>query len=181
MCTLTGVLTGVSNRPVKKCCACFGHIYIFMQYNHVRWLNILNFGHWFNFCDKKFNHFDCCVILERYFGHVLTVILYLARSRAGQCAHYSKWFNEVYKAYIINHISYKKFSDKPNRVKKTNPLGGLTLIWKLRPDRVKWDFMIETYMDVPIGSHILESSPRAGSNLSKRLTNFISKCSARLR
>ena len=56
---------------------------------------------------KKFKHFDCCLILERYFGHILPVILYLARARAGQRAHYSKCLNEVYKVYVINHNSYK--------------------------------------------------------------------------
>ena len=58
---------------------------------------------------KRFKHFDWFVIFERYFGQVLLVILYLARARASQRAHHSKCLNEVYKAYIINHISYKKF------------------------------------------------------------------------
>ena len=32
ICTLTGVLGGVSNLPVKKFCAYFGHIYNFSEY-----------------------------------------------------------------------------------------------------------------------------------------------------
>ena len=57
MCTLTGVLRGVSNWPVKIFCAYFGHFYIFFGvlfiYNHVRCLNILNFGQWFHFWGQK--------------------------------------------------------------------------------------------------------------------------------
>ena len=46
-----------------------------------------NFGHWFHFWDKKkLKHSDCCLISERYFGQVLSVILYLARRSA--CALY---------------------------------------------------------------------------------------------
>ena len=51
---------------------------------------------------KNWKHFDCyfeCLILERHFGHVLLVILYLARMRAGQ---YSECLNEVYNAYTYN-------------------------------------------------------------------------------
>ena len=73
---------------------------------------------------KNLKHFDCCLISERNFGHVLPVILYLARARAGQQAHYSKCLNEVYIAYIINHISYKKLYDNPNWVKIRQILGG---------------------------------------------------------
>ena len=55
---------------------------------------------------QNLEHFDSCVkFLERYFGHVLLVIV---RARTSQCAHYSKCLNEVYKAFKINHISYKK-------------------------------------------------------------------------
>ena len=58
---------------------------------------------------KKLKHFDFCIISKRYFGNVLPNILYFARGRAGQRTHYSKHLNEVYKAFIINHNSYKKF------------------------------------------------------------------------
>ena len=84
--------------------------WVLFIFYHFRCLNILNFGHWFYFgMKKKLKHFDCCLISERYFGQILPAILYLARARAGQRAHYSKCLNEVYKAYIIKHILYKKF------------------------------------------------------------------------
>ena len=48
ICNLTGVLRGVSNWPVKMCCAYFKHIYIFLWvlyiFYHNKCLNILNFG-----------------------------------------------------------------------------------------------------------------------------------------
>ena len=62
-------------------------------------------------------HFDRRVIFEQYFDHIRPAILYRAQSCAGQRAHDSKSLNEVYKAYIINHISYKGFLVKPNWVK----------------------------------------------------------------
>ena len=91
---------GVSKRPVKKCCAFFGHISIFSGvlfiYYHVGYLNILNFCDWFHFWSKKkMKHFYCCVILERYLGHVLLIILYLAQALTGQRTHYSKCLNGV--------------------------------------------------------------------------------------
>ena len=49
-------------------------------------------------------NFQAVFISKRYFGHVLPVILYFARARTGQRAHYSKFFNEIYKAYILIHI-----------------------------------------------------------------------------
>ena len=49
-------------------------------------------------------------------------LLYLVR--AGQYAHYSKCLDEDYKAYVINHISYKKFWDNPNWVKIRQILRG---------------------------------------------------------
>ena len=66
--------------------------------------------------------------LLSYFGaifcHVLPVILNFAWARAGQRANYSKCLNEVYRAYLINHISYKKFLDNPNWFKIRQILGG---------------------------------------------------------
>ena len=129
MWTLTGLLRGVSNSPVKISCAYFGHIYILFRVLfilfYVRCLNILNFGHWYHIWDpKKMKHFHCCAIPERYFGHVLPVILYLARARAGQRAHYSKCFNDFYEAYIINHISIKSSKTSLTGSNKTYPLGG---------------------------------------------------------
>ena len=107
-CTLTGVLRGVSNWTVKICCSYFGHIYIFFWvlfiFYHVRCLNILL--SLISFCGQKLIWSTLTVVLFR--SHVLPVILYLARARADQHAHYSKCLNEVYIAYIINHISYNK-------------------------------------------------------------------------
>ena len=105
------LLGGVSNLPVKKFCAYLHFVWVLFIFYHVRCLNLLNFGHWFHFWGKKkkLKHFDCWLISERNFGHVLPVILYLARARASQRAHYSKWLNEVYKVYVMNHIFYKKF------------------------------------------------------------------------
>ena len=58
MCTLTSLLSGVLNRPVKIFCANFGQIYIFYDvlfgFYHIRCLDILRFGHRFYFWDRKF-------------------------------------------------------------------------------------------------------------------------------
>ena len=57
MLTLTGLLRGVLNRPVKILCANFRHIYIFYDvlfwFYHIRCLNILQFGRRFYFWDRK--------------------------------------------------------------------------------------------------------------------------------
>ena len=94
-------------------------------------------------------HFDRHVIFAQYFDHIWPAILYRAWSCAGQRAHDSKCLNDVYEAYRINHILYKKFLVKPNWVKIRQILGGqycppldLTLIWKLGPDRVKLSIVI---------------------------------------
>ena len=116
------VLRDMSNQSVKIICSYFGDFWIFMIiiqiYNSC--LDIL-FGHWPNFCKwyKKLQYFDCSehIICEQYFDHVWRVILYLT-CRAGQPAHDSKCVNKVYKAYMINGISYKKSQD-------------LTFIWGL--------------------------------------------------
>ena len=67
ICTLTGVLRGVSNWPVKICCAYFGHIHNFFWvlfiFYHVRCQ--LNFGHWFNFWGQQ--KFEALWLLS-YFG-----------------------------------------------------------------------------------------------------------------
>ena len=75
--------------------------------------------------------------------YILTGHFIFARSCTSQRAHDSKCLNKVYKAYIINHISYTKFLVKPNWVKiRQNPRGeilpplDLMLILKLGPDRV---------------------------------------------
>ena len=127
ICTLTGVLGGVSNLPVKIFVCIFStylhFFWVLFIFYHVRCLNILNFGYWFQFWGQqnlKFN--DCCLISERYLGHVLPVILYLSRARVGQRAHYFECLNEVYKAYIINNFSYKKFN--PSWVTMRQILGG---------------------------------------------------------
>ena len=87
-------------------------------------------------------HFERYVIFAQYFDHIWPAISYRAWSCAGQRAHDSKCLNDVYKAYRVNHILYKKFLVKPNWVKIRQILGGgaildLMLIWKLGPDRVK--------------------------------------------
>ena len=96
-----------------------------------------------SFLGSKINldHFDWCVILERYSGHILPAVLYHARARTGWRAHDSKCLNEVYISYIINNILCKKFLDKPNRVK---PWGAIfpppprpDVNLRARPDRVK--------------------------------------------
>ena len=151
MWTLTGLLRGMLNRPVKIFWAYFGHIYIFCDvlfwFKHVRCLNRLKFGHRFNFWDRNF--FGAlwavrCVIFQRHFDHIWPAILYRTRSRTGQRAHDSKCLNEVYKAYVIIHISNKKFLVKLNWVKIRQILEGqycpppldLMLIWKFGPERV---------------------------------------------
>ena len=71
-------------------------------------------------------HFDRCDIFAQNFDHIWPAILYRAQScAAGQRAHDFERLNEVYKAYMINHILYNKFLGPP-------PLD-LTLIWKLGP------------------------------------------------
>ena len=76
ICTLTGLLGGVSNSPVKLFCAYFGHIYIFLSIIHILsyWcLNILNFGHWYNFWGKKKNlNTDFCLISYEIFWPCFT-------------------------------------------------------------------------------------------------------------
>ena len=42
ICSLTGVLGGVSNLPVKKFCAYFGHIYIFFKPQHITGISRAN-------------------------------------------------------------------------------------------------------------------------------------------
>ena len=129
MWTLTGLLRGVLNRPVKICCAYFGHIYIFydvlFRFYHVRCLNILKFGRKFHFWDRKnLMHFDRHIIFSQYFDHIWPAILYRAWSCAGQCAHDSKCLNEVYRAYRIDYILYKTFLVNPKWVKIRQILGG---------------------------------------------------------
>ena len=85
--TLTGLLRGVLNWLVKIFCAYFGHIYIFydvlFRFYHVRCLNILKFGHWFNFLDRKF---FWCILTDLLFSRsILTIFdrpFYIARDRA---------------------------------------------------------------------------------------------------
>ena len=140
--TLTSMLRGVSNRPVKIFCAYFGHIYIFLwcitsilsckvsKYTKI-WSADLIFG-----IEKIWRNFDRHVIFTQNFDHTWPAILYRAQSCAGQRAHDSKCLNEVYKAYITNHILYKKILVKPNWVEIRQILAplDLTLIWKLGPD-----------------------------------------------
>ena len=129
MWTLTNLLGGVLNRPVKIFCAHFGYIYIFYDvlfgFYHFRCLNILKFGHRILFCDRKFfGAFWLSCFFAQYFYHIWPAILYCKRSCAGQRVHDSKCLNEVYKAYIINHILHKKLLVKPNWVKIRQTLGG---------------------------------------------------------
>ena len=85
-------------------------------------------------------HFDWHVFSYIILTNIWPAILYRAQSCASQRAHDSKCLNEVYKAYMINYIFYKKFLFKPNWVKKRLILGGnildLRLIWKLGFDSV---------------------------------------------
>ena len=158
MWTLTGLLRGILNRPVKIFCVVYFVVYILdiftfsydvlFRFYIVRCLNILNFGHRFHFWDRK--------IFAQYFDHIWPAILYHAWSRAGQRAYDCKCLNEVYKAYRINHILYKKFLVKLIWFKIRQILGGqycpppldLTLIWKLGPDRVKLFHWFRTCLNV---------------------------------
>ena len=86
ICTLTGVLRGVLNLPVKIFCAYFGHIYIFSEYYsyfimlgieiYLIWVTDLIFG-----VQKKLKHFDCCLISERYLA-MFYRSFYISRERA---------------------------------------------------------------------------------------------------
>ena len=105
--------------------------------------NILKFGHRPNFgTEKMLVHIDRHVIFALYFDHIWQAILYRAWSCAGHVY-------DVYKAYRINHILYKKFLVKPTWVKIRQILGGqycppaldLTLIWKLGPDNVNYRYL----------------------------------------
>ena len=105
-----GVLRGNSNWLVKIFCAYlhfkrkyYSYFIMLGVYIYLILVTDIIFG-----VKKKLKHFNCFRITERYFGHLLPVILYPTRARAGQLAHYSKCLNGVYKAYTINHISYKK-------------------------------------------------------------------------
>ena len=128
--TLTGMLRGVSNRPSSYFFLHILDIFTFflciITIFHVRSINILTFGHRYNFWDRKIIlvHFDQHVIFTQYFDHIWPAILYRAWSCAGQHAHDSKCLNDVYKAYRINLILYKKFLVKPNWVKIRQILGG---------------------------------------------------------
>ena len=91
--------------------------------------------------EKKVRAFDRHVIFAQYFDHIWPAILYRAWSRAGQRPYDSKYLNEVYKAYGINHFFCKKLIVKPNWVNIRQIPPDLTLIWKLGPDRVKFEYL----------------------------------------
>ena len=73
ICTLTGVLRGVSNLPVKIVCAYFWKYLLlkkvlFIFYN-VRCIDIFIFDQWFNFCGKtKFE----AIFWLRFTGHFIS-------------------------------------------------------------------------------------------------------------
>ena len=75
MWTLTGLLRGVLNRPVKIFRAYFVHIYIFydvlFRFYHVRCLNILKFGHRFYFWDRKK---IWCILTDMLFSRSILTI-----------------------------------------------------------------------------------------------------------
>ena len=148
--TLTGLLRGVLNRPVKIFCTYFGHIYIFyvvlFRFYHVRCLNILKFGHIFHFRRRKnvgafwLTCYFRAVFWPYLTGHFISCVI--ARRSARAWLKMFEW--GLQRIYGINTILYKKFLVKPNWVKIRQILGvqyrppplDLTLIWKLGPDRV---------------------------------------------
>ena len=81
--TLTSMLRGVSNRPVKIFCAYFRHIYIFygvlLPFFHVRCLNILKFGNRYKFW---------CILTDMLFsrsnltGHFISPVIVRRSARA---------------------------------------------------------------------------------------------------
>ena len=75
---------------------------------HVRCLNILNFGSWFDFLGstKNLKHFDWCVILAMFYRS-----FYISRERTpvSERTILNVWLRSTYIAYIINHNSYNKF------------------------------------------------------------------------
>ena len=125
---LTGLLRGVLNWPVKIFCTYFGHIYIFydvlFQFFHVMCLNILKFGHRYNFWDRK--KFWCTLTDMLFSGSILTIFdwpFYIARDRAPVSARMipNVW---VRSTKHIEYILYKKFLVKPNWVKIRQILRG---------------------------------------------------------
>ena len=116
MWTLTGLLRGVLIRPVKICCANFGKMYYF---NFIM-------CHRFYFRDRK--KYWCTLTGVFFSSDIFTIFnrpFYIARDRAPVSARMiHKCLIEVYKGYIINHISHKLFFIKPNWVKRRQILGG---------------------------------------------------------
>ena len=71
-------------------------------------MDVTDIGHGF-----FLQHFDRRVILVRYFGRSF----YISRECADQSARANDSKSKIYEAEILDRISCKKFSDKPNRVK----------------------------------------------------------------
>ena len=87
ICTLTGVLRGVSNLLVKIIlCIFWTYLHFFWVlfiFYHVRCLNILNFGHWFHFWGQKKIWSTLTVVLFR--SDILAMFyrsFYISRERA---------------------------------------------------------------------------------------------------